>query len=162
MPVGDYGSIASAFVAVVALILAWVSLQRTDRFNQRQNEFLETSERLNQLLIERENAEGLAAKRALLSANLVEIAAKQYRLRVSNRGQGTARNVRLADLNGSRDSCLVASDLKMKFPVPRLEQHQTVAVVALRFLNANPRAHIKLVWNDDAGDDHEKELTPSW
>lgn len=61
MTAGDVGSIASAFAALVALILSWISLHKTNKFNARQNQLAETTDRLNQMLIDRETAEGLAA-----------------------------------------------------------------------------------------------------
>jgi hypothetical protein len=154
MTAGDVGSILSAAAALVALVLSWVSLHKTNKFNA-------TAERLNQMLIEREAAEGLAAKRADLSANLVEVGRGRHRLKVFNRGHGTARNVRLVVLDGEA-SCLIASDVREKFPVPIMEQHQAVEVTAMRHLQSPARAHIRLLWDDDVGADHEKELTPSW
>jgi hypothetical protein len=93
---GDWGSIASALVAFAALILSWISLSKTSRFNRRQDELAATTEALNRLLIERETQAGQDSKRADLSANLITVGKSNWRLKVFNRGKGTARNVRLA------------------------------------------------------------------
>ena len=162
MTAGDLGSIASAVVAFVALILAWVSLHKTNKFNERQNQLAETTDRLNQMLIDRETAEGIAAKRADLSANLIEVGRNKHRLKVFNRGRGTARNVRLTVLDDDDEgSFLIANDVAAKFPVPIMEQHQAVELIAALHFGSRMRAHIKLVWDDDTGSNHEKELTPS-
>lgn len=66
------GSIVSNVVAGGALIVSIWSLHKTSRFNARQNELADTTERLNRLLIEREATEGLTSKKADLSANLFQ------------------------------------------------------------------------------------------
>lgn len=153
MSAGDIGSIASALVALVALIVSLVSMHKTNKFG-------ETTDRLNRLLIERETAEGVASKKADLSANLIKAGKSDHRLKVFNRGKGVARNVRLIDLD-TNDSILVRSDISRKFPVPILEQHQWVEIIAASHLGSAPRVHIKLQWDDETGADHEKELTPT-
>jgi hypothetical protein len=45
--------------------------------------------------------------------------------------------------------------------VPILEQHQWAEVLASITHGGPLRAHVKLVWDDATGTDHEKELTPS-
>ena len=69
MTVSDIGSIASAVVALAALIVAVVSLRKTNKFG-------ETTDRLNRLLIERETAEGVASKKADLSAEHDQVLAR--------------------------------------------------------------------------------------
>lgn len=152
MSLGDLGSIASAIVALVALIVSVFSMHKANQFGA-------TADRLNQMLIEREQAEGIALKKADLSANMVKVGRNDYRLKVFNRGKGTARKVRLIDLSGD-NSVLIASDIKRKFPVPILEQHQSVELIAAVTMNRGPSGHIKLQWDDETGVDHEKELTP--
>jgi hypothetical protein len=153
MTASDIGSIASAVVALAALIVSVVSLRKTNKFG-------ETADRLNRLLIERETADGAASKMADLSANMIHVGKNDHRLKVFNRGKGVARNVRLTDLNPS-DSILIAGEIARKFPVPILEQHQWVEVIAANHMGAGPRVHIRLQWDDDAGAGHEKELTPT-
>ena len=154
-------SIASNVVALGALIVSVWSLHKTSRFNARQNELADTTERLNQLLIDRESAEGLASKKADLSANLYQASKNNYRLKVFNRGKGTAENVRLVDLATEDDSFLIQRDIEHKFPVPILEQHQSVELIAAIHMGSPSRTHIKLIWDDNTGQNHEKELTPS-
>jgi hypothetical protein len=154
MSAGDWASVASAIAAFVALIISWVSLHKSNKTNARQDE-------LNRLLIERETQAGQDSKRADLSANLITVGKNNRRLKVFNRGKGTARNVRLIDLQ-EEDSLLSRGDIQRKFPVPILEQHQSVELAASSYLSGPSRAHVKLVWDDDSGDNHEKEVTPSF
>lgn len=154
MSLGDLGTLAGAIVALAALIVSLVSLHKTNKFG-------ETTDRLNRILIERETAESVAEKRADLSANLIEVGKNKHRLKVFNRGKGVARNVRLTDLADPKDSFLMHSDIEHRFPVPILEQHQAVELIAAIHMGSPLRAHIKLQWDDETGTDHEKELTPA-
>lgn len=152
MNIGDLGSLASAVVASVALIVSVISIRKTNKFG-------ETTDRLNRLLIEREQAEGLTAKQADLSANIISFGKAKYRLKIFNRGKGVAKNVRLVDMD-TDNTVLIASDIQRKFPVPVLEQHQSVELAAAVTLGSGPRVHIKLTWDDETGENREKELTP--
>lgn len=151
---------AGDLIAVVALVIAVWSAIRTDRFNKRQAAFEETNERLNLMLIEKEAAESEAQKRADMSANFYQSGKSSYRLKVFNRGHGTARNVRFETLHDG--PILSEGDIKRKFPIPLLEQHQSVELIGRVYIGAPSRAHIKLIWDDDTGTNHSKELHPSW
>lgn len=160
MTISDIGSLSSAAFALLALVVAVISLHKTNKFNARQVELADTTERLNRLLIEREMTEGLAVSRADISANLYQAAKHDYRLKIFNKGKGVARNVRIVDLGGE-ESILITGQIEQKFPLPILEQHQSAELIAAISLGSPLRAHIKLQWDDDAGVNNEKELTPS-
>lgn len=151
---------AGDIVALLALGIATWSAWKTTRFNKRQTAFEETNERLNLLLIEKESAQTEAQKRADISANFYSSGKNNYRLKVFNKGAGTARDVRFQVL----DDCdlFIENDITRKFPVPIMEQHQSVELIAAVAMGSPSRAHIKLTWNDEAGEGHEKELHPSW
>jgi hypothetical protein len=138
MSMGDIGSITSAIVALVALIISIVSMNKANKFGS-------TADRLNQILIEREQAEEVASKKADLSANMIKT------------GKSDARNVRLIDLAGDC-SIIIANDIQRKFPLTLLEQHQSVELIAVVTLSGSRSSHIKLQWDDETGVNHEKEL----
>lgn len=147
---------ASDIAAVLALIVAIWSAVQTGRFNRRQNEFASTAERLNQLLIARETADTEQQRRAEVSANFVKIGKRNHRLKVFNRGAGVARNVRLELLSGG--DLLADDELHEKFPVPAMEQHQTVELLAFVHLHSPRRCHVRLHWDDDIKEGQQKEL----
>lgn len=151
---------AGDIVAGLALIIAGYSAWKTVRFNKRQAAFEETNERLNLLLIDREAGESEAAKRADISANFYSAGKNNYRLKVFNRGRGTARNVRFETFDGG--DLFVENDIARKFPIPVMEQHASVELIGAVHMGSPSRAHIKLTWDDDSGQGHEKELHPSW
>ena len=152
----DPGTVISA----IALALAGYSTWITMRFNKRQTAFEATAEELNRLLIEKESGEAEATRSADISASFYKAGQTTYRLKVFNRGKGVARNVRFDVL----DQCnlFLSDDIERKFPVPSLEQHGVVELIAAVHMASPSRAHIKLTWNDDNGSDHTKELHPSW
>lgn len=151
MSVGDIASLASAFIALVALILSGVALRISMKYGA-------TTDRLNLLQIEREQAEGILLKKADLSANIVKISSSKLYLRVFNRGKGIAHNVRLLDLDPDK-SVLMPDDISRKYPVPQLHQHQSIDLILVYTLSSSPSIHIKLFWDDETGKNHENEHT---
>ena len=154
MSLSDLGSIAGALVALAALIVSLVSLHKTNKFG-------ETTDRLNRMLIDRETAESISEKKADISANLYERGKHDYRLKIFNKGKGRAKNVRITDLDSKSNSLLMADEIREKFPLPILEQHQSVDLIAAVHLGSRLRTHIKLQWDDETGTDFAKELTPT-
>lgn len=150
----------SDVAAIAALAISIWTAVKTDRFNKRQTAFEATNERLNLMLIEKETEENQAQKRADVSANFYQSGKNNYRLKVFNKGQGTAKNVMFYVI----DDCdlFIENDIERKFPVPILEQHQSVELIAAVSMGSPSRAHIKLTWDDETGNGHEKELHPSW
>jgi len=151
MTIGDIGTVVSAVVAILALGLSIFSVRKTNKFG-------ETTDQLNRLLIDREKADNLTSKQADLSANIIELGKSKYRLKIFNRGKCVAKNVKLIDMD-KENSVLIESDIEDKFPVPILEQHQSVELIAAVTFDSGPRIHIKLIWDDETGKNREKKLT---
>ncbi len=146
----------SDVAAFLALVVAVWSAVQTGRFNRRQNEFAETAQRLNELLIAREAAESLQKGKADVSANFVKIGKSNYRLKVFNRGVDNARNLRLEMLSGC--DLVGDSELQQKFPLPVLEPQQNVELLCRVHMRSSRRAHLKLTWDDESGSGQSKEL----
>lgn len=143
-------------VALLALAVSIWTVFQTTRFNRRQNDFAQTAERLNQLLIERESAESQQQRKAEVSANFIKIGKSTYRLKVYNRGAVSARNVRLAMLTGGE---LIGNrELDDKFPIPKLDRQQSIEMIAFVHMQSPRRAHIRLEWDDDTGANHQNEM----
>lgn len=92
---------ASEIISTAALLLAIYSAKNTVDFNKRQKEFIETNDKLNQLLLEKEKQESLVQKQADISANFVNVGKSSYRLKVFNRGKTAAQNVRMEFPSGN-------------------------------------------------------------
>lgn len=146
----------SDIAAFLALAVALWSAVQTGRFNQRQNEFAETAEKLNSLLIAREAAETDQRQRAEVSANFVRIGKGNYRLKLFNRGMASARNVRLEVLEG--ESLFGRREFSEKFPFPILERQQHVDMIVFVGMGSPRRAHLRITWDDDAGQDQSADI----
>jgi hypothetical protein len=151
----DFGD----FIAFLALGMAVYSTKKTLEFNKRQKEFIETNDRLNKLLLRKEKQEAISEHQADLSANFICIGKNKRRLKVFNKGKGTARNVSIYFPDGN--PLLINSDINEKFPIPILEQHQSVELIAAYSMDSPSRMAIKLSWDDDAGVENEKIVTPT-
>lgn len=152
----DAGTVVSALALALACYSTWITM----RFNKRQTAFETTAEQLNRLLIEKEAGEAEANRSADISASFYKAGRTTYRLKVFNRGKGTARNVRFDVLDES--DLFLSDDIERKFPIPSLEQHGAVELIAAVHMASPSRAHVRLTWDDDNGVDHTKELHPSW
>jgi hypothetical protein len=146
-------------VALLALGVSAYSIKKTSDFNKRQNEFIETNDKLNKLLLEKENAELTHKNKADISVNFIKTGKNNHRLKVFNKGNNTARNVRMEFPQGN--SMLHSSDLDSKLPIPILEQHQSVELLAIIDYRDSSRMTIKLIWDDDFSENNEKILMPT-
>lgn len=149
----------SDIVALLALGLSLYSMRKTFEFNRRQNEFAETANKLNTLLLEKESQDALYQKRADISADFIKVGQNKRSLMVFNKGRGLARDVRIEFPEGI--GVLIPDEVQDKFPIPILEQDQSVELIAAVTYGSSSRMTIKLIWNDESGADNEKTLTPT-
>ena len=149
----------SDIVALLALGLSLYSMRKTFEFNRRQNEFAETANKLNTLLLEKESQDALDQKRADISADFIKVSQNERSLRVFNKGRSLARDVRIEFPEGT--GALIPDEVQDKFPIPILEQDQSVELIAAVTFGSSSRMTIKLIWNDESGADNEKTLTPT-
>lgn len=148
----DLGDVISAF----ALVLSIVATVTTLRFNARQKSLIASQERLNQVLLAKEEDDSRADRSADVGANLVKVGDNRWRLKVFNRGRSSARNVAIA-IDPSSD-LLNSGDVEAKFPLEVLEPQQGVDLIALVHLNSNSKQPITLRWDDDTDDGREKTV----
>lgn len=139
----------SDVMAVGAFALSAFTLWR-----QRKGDELTRS--LNQLLIQKETGETVAAKKGDLAANFVKTGKSAYEYRIYNRGKGPARNIRFEVLDG--EELFQIGGTADKFPFPALEPHQAINILVRVHMKSPRRARVKLTWDDDAGGG-EKTLT---
>lgn len=148
----------SDILALIAILIAAYSFKKTIDFNKKQNEFVETNDRLNKLLIEREKEELLTKNSADLTANFIKAGSGNYRLIVFNRGQSAAKDVRIEIMEGH--DIFITGDINTKFPLEILERQQSVKLIAAVDNQSSNKAKIKLVWNDESGNDKFNIITP--
>ena len=150
---------ASDVIAGAALALSAYATIKTLRFNERQKSLIESQERLNQLLLQKEEDDAISATKAYLGANFVKMGNNNLRLKVFNKGKATAHNVRIEFPDGNE--VVILSDVESKFPLEVLEQHQSVELIASVAMGSKSKHHVKLTWDDVSGTDHSKSLYPT-
>lgn len=146
-------------IAIFALLLSAYSTKKTFDFNKRQNEFIETNDKLNQLLLQKETLDAENQNSADLSANFIKVGTSKHRLKIYNKGKSTARNVRIEFPDGNE--LIVTGDIRDKFPVPILEEYQSVELIACVHNQSPSRLTVKLIWDDDISKDKTKVVTPT-
>ena len=139
-------------ISLLALILAIYSTKRTFDFNNRQKKLIETTDKLNKLLIEKENE----YRRANKSADLTASYSSNDRVIIFNRGQSAAKNVRIEILSGI--DIFIKDDLESKFPIEILDRQQNIEVFAAIHSESSRKANIKLTWDDTNGIDNTKTI----
>lgn len=148
----------SDLLALLALIFSAYSLKKTLDFRKKQNEFIETNDKLNKLLISKEEEDLLTKKSAEVSANFIRLGRSEYRLKVFNKGESLARNVRIEIIEGN--DFFFKDDINSKFPLEILERHQSIELITPVNKESPDKARIKFIWDDETGKDKFNIVTP--
>jgi hypothetical protein len=88
----------SGHAAALAPVLSCYSTWKTQQFNKKQEEWIESQRRLNALLADKESTERAESKRASLGAAFSKVGSNNYRLKVFNQGPAIARTVQMSFL----------------------------------------------------------------
>ena len=59
------------------------------------------------------------------------------------------------------NDCLIESDVKSKFPMEVLEQHQSVELIAAIHIGSKSKHLITLKWSDDMHTHNQKTVYPT-
>ena len=153
----NYQFSVSDIAALLALILSAYSFKKTLDFNKKQNEFIETNDKLNKLLIEKEKDDLLAKKSADISANYVKLGRADYRIKVFNKGQSTANNVRIEILEGK--DLFFQDEINSKFPIETLERQQGIELIVPLDNQSPDKSKIKFIWDDETGKDRNNTVS---
>ena len=143
-------------LAAIALGLSGYATWKTLRFNERQKSLIESQEKLNILLLEQGENQALNALKADLGASFIKLGSSKYRLKVWNKGRAQARNVRIEFPEGS--DVFIKSDIESKFPLEALDQYHAVELIAAVHMGSKRKHHIKLIWDDETGNDMHKSV----
>jgi hypothetical protein len=149
----------SDVVAGLAFVLSAYATWKTVQFNDRQKSLIESQQKLNQRLLEKEDAESTAERKADLGATFIKLGSHNYRLKIWNKGRAAAKNVSIDFPEGN--DCLIDSDISSKFPLESLERHQSVELIASIHMGSKSKHTIKLMWADDFSPSNEKIVYPT-
>lgn len=149
----------SEVIAFLALLLSGYATFRSLKFKKSEKELVEVQKKLNQLMLEKEKREATQAKRADLGANFITIGKQKHRLKVFNKGKGTAYNVNIEFPDGN--DLILQHGLKEKFPLEIMERGQSVDLVASFDMQSKSKLKVKLKWENENEEVDEKILYPT-
>ncbi|PNH81260.1 hypothetical protein [Vibrio diazotrophicus] len=150
---------AGDVIAGLAFLLSGHATWQTVSFNKKQKSLVESQEKLNNLLLEKENEDALKEKHADLGASFIKLGSSKYRLKIWNKGSATAKNVRVEFPEGN--DVVIESELADKFPMESLERHQSVELIAAVHTQTKRKHVNRLTWEDDAQTHNEKLSYPT-
>jgi hypothetical protein len=144
-------------VASIALILAIYTTVKSFKYNKIRKDVLLLEKDLNRLHLDKEKKEINLQNKANLSAKFINLGSGKLRLKIFNKGNGTARNIRLKKPEDI--------DIKIfddEFPLELLEPIQSVELISIAVEGSPKKIKIKLTWDDDTGKDFEKDTIVTW
>lgn len=141
-------------IAGLAFLFSIYATVKTIQFNNRQQSLIESQEKLNNLLLEKEAFDSASERQANLGASFIKLGSGKYRLKIWNKGKAVARNVNLEFPEGN--DVLIESDIKEKFPLEVLDTHQSVELIAAVHMGIKPKHAIRLIWSDEHSERNEK------
>ncbi|WP_299664350.1 hypothetical protein [uncultured Psychromonas sp.] len=150
---------AGDLIAGLAFLLSGYATWQTVSFNKKQKSLVESQEKLNNLLLEKENGDALKEKRADLGASFIKLGSSKYRLKIWNKGSATAKNVRIEFPEGNE--VIIDSELIDKFPMESLERFQSVELIASVHQQTKRKHVVRLIWEDGAQSHNEKLSYPT-
>jgi hypothetical protein len=150
---------AGDLIAGLAFLLSGYATWQTANFNKKQKSLVESQEKLNNLLLEKENEDALKEKRADLGASFIKLGSSKYRLKIWNKGSATAKNVRIEFPEGN--DVVIDYEVTEKFPMESLERHQSVELIAAVHTQTKRKHVVRLIWEDDAQSHNEKLSYPT-
>jgi hypothetical protein len=145
--------------AGLALLVSIYAAYKTIKFNERQKSLIESQERLNALLLKKEETESLSSQKADLGVSFIRLGNSNYRLKVWNKGKVPAKNVKIAFPGGNE--IIPDSELMNKFPLESLEGYQSVELIAYVHMGTKGKQVVSLVWSDDFQNNNEKTFFPT-
>lgn len=153
-------SVSSAdVIAALALLVSAYAAWTTSKFNARQKSLIDSQEKLNALLLEKEKNEAVDDKKADLSASFIKLGNSNYRLKIWNKGKAPARNVFIEFPSGN--DVVIQSEVDEKFPLELLDRLQSVELIASVAMETKRKHTVRLIWSDDFSKKNEKIVYPT-
>jgi len=141
---------AGDVIAGLAFLLSGYATWQTVSFNKKQKSLVESQEKLNNLLLEKENEGAVKDKSADLGASFIKLGSSKYRLKIWNKGSAPEGN-----------DVVIDSEVSDKFPMKSLERHQSVELIAAVHMQTKRKHVVRLIWEDDAQTHNEKLSYPT-
>ena len=146
----------SDLISTLAFLFSAFATIKTVRFNSRQKFLIESQEKINAIILEKEKNEAESSKKADVSASITSIGRHDKRLKIFNLGKATASNVRLSFPEGNK--FVLLGDIEDKLPLEKLERHASVELIVINELGVKSKQVVLLQWDDDFQHNQEKTV----
>ncbi|UST72308.1 hypothetical protein NF675_14935 [Pseudomonas siliginis] len=143
-------------IAGFALLFSIYATFKTVQFNNRQQKLIDTQEKLNQLLLNREASDIELDKQAELGASILKLGNNKYRLKIWNKGKAPAQDVSIEFPESNE--IISEREVNEKFPLQFLDAHQAVELIAVIGVSTKSKHLIKLEWTDGRVQRVEKSI----
>lgn len=150
----------SELVSIAAIGISAYATWNSIRFNKRQEAFIESQEKLNAQLLEKQNAESEDAKKAKLAARFINSGPNKHKLKIYNQGKASAKNVKIEFPDD--DPIFIESEIQAKFPHERLDTYDSIELIAVRSFGSKSKYAITLIWDDDYLKNNTKTFYPTF
>lgn len=166
----SYPQTVTALIAVVALVLSFLSLRRTSRVQEQQIRLHRKQEELTDLQLEALRRQAEAANRPaptqLEKADVridLEQVGRDYNFIITNWGSGSARDVTFdLDLPAGSRSPLVSGDYDVKIPIPELAPGARVPLYAAITFGIGSAFPARWSWQNPDGSRQTRNSMLAW
>lgn len=113
---------------------------------------------LNDIQIKKFKEEEAESKRAVIEANIYKSGKCSWKMKVYNKGKSSARNIRfISDDIEKENSGIKIFISNGTLPYPLLHPQTSFEMPVALYMGHNPVPRIKFIWDDDYGDNQERE-----
>ena len=113
---------------------------------------------LNDLQIKKYKEEEAESKRAIIEANVYKSGKSSWKMKVYNKGKSSAKNIRfISDDIEKENSGIDIYTPNGTFPYPLLHPQTSFELTVVLYIGHNPVPKIKFIWDDDYGENQERE-----
>ncbi len=147
-----FSDLVSVFALMISAYAAWKTLS----FQKRQKALIEVQERLSSLLVQKEEGQSAAERKADLSASIIKLGNSKYRLKVWNKGKAAAKNVSISFPQGN--DIVDEREVADKFPLEYLDSHQSVELIAFVHMGTKRKHVVDLNWVDSSNNSNSKTV----
>lgn len=138
-------------VAAASLLIAVISLVKSSKAQQLQNQVNRLELSIKQYELDKIDSEKAAASRSCVEARIIQISKNGWKLKVWNSGNITAYNIK-ATLEEGAEILLIDS----KMPFEELEPNKSFEENLIVHMGSARKVRITTTWEDKDGEKHEK------
>lgn len=149
----------SEIIAFLALLLSGYATYRSLKFKKSEQNLVEVQKKLNLLMFEKEKREAEQISKADLGANFIFTGNHNFRLKIFNKGKAPAYNVTIEFPDGN--DIVDEHSIKQKLPLEKMEQGQSVELLASYGSESKMKLKIELKWQNEDGYEQNKIVYPT-